>query len=128
MERVRPAYPLDVSLKEALLEIGKGLPALARLLWKLMRDSRTPLPVKIWIGGTALYIISPFNFKFRKGSALPFKLLNRVDDIVLILVALQKTFEKTPYELLESNWNYSMPLREWSDLVFKVQTDIKQFR
>jgi uncharacterized membrane protein YkvA (DUF1232 family) len=109
-------------------EILRGIPALTKLIWRLIRDAKTPLPVKIWLGGTALYLISPFNLKAGKSLPIPFRLLNRVDDLILILFAILKVFEKTPFELLEKHWSYSMPLHLWQDLVFKIHTDMKQFR
>ncbi len=128
MGRTTPAYPLDISGKEALREILRGIPALTRLIWRLIRDENTPLPVKIWLGGTALYLISPFNLSAGKALPLPFRLLNRADDLILILFAILKMFEKTPFELLEKHWSHTMPLSMWQDLVFKIHTDMKQFR
>ena len=126
--RIQPAYPLDVSAKEALNHLLKGLPSLVKLLFRLIKDSRTPLSVKIWIGGTALYILSPLNFSFGKNKILPFKILSYIDDIILILLTLQKTFKSTPYDILDKYWDYEMPIDQWNDLVFKMYTDIKSMR
>ncbi|HDR05113.1 MAG TPA: hypothetical protein ENN84_07705 [Candidatus Marinimicrobia bacterium] len=128
MGKTTPAYPLDISGKDAVREILRGVPALIKLIWRIITDKNTALPVKIWLGGAALYLISPFNFKPAKGLPLPFRFLNRADDLILILFAVLKMFEKTPFELLEKHWSHSMPLSMWRDLVFKIYTDMKQFR
>lgn len=123
--RTYPAYPLDVTTKEALGHIARAMPALAKLLFRLMKDKDVPLTVKVWIGGTALYIISPINFNFSGSRIFPFKILRYLDDIALILLTLQKSFRITPWEILEKHWDYDMPLDQWNDLVFKIQTDLK---
>ena len=124
-ERIYPAYPLDITTKEALGHITKAIPSLIKLLFRLMKDRDVPLAVKIWIGGTALYLISPINIPFAKNRIFPFKLLRYLDDIVLVLLTLQKSFRKTPWDILNKHWDYSMPLDQWNDLVFKIYTDLK---
>jgi len=46
----------------------------------------------------------------------------------LILLTIQKTLYNTPKEILEKYWDHSMPIEEWTDLVFKIQSDIRTFR
>ncbi|MEA3500314.1 MAG: hypothetical protein U9R41_04755 [Candidatus Marinimicrobia bacterium] len=122
------AYPLDVSTSEALKEIAKGIPSLLKLLFRLVKDKETPTHIKLWIVGTAVYIVSPLNLSFRKFKKFPYKIINYVDDIALILLTIQKTLYNTPIEILGKYWDYSMSIEEWSDLVFKIQSDIKTFR
>lgn len=126
--RSRPAYPLDVTLKEALTHIGKGIPSLIKLLFRLLKDRRTPVHIKIWLGGTLLYLISPLNLRFQKFQKFPFKLMNYLDDIALILIVLQKTLDTCPPELLNEHWDYKLSIIEWKDLVYKVRVDIQDFR
>ncbi len=121
-------YPLDISFKEALKKVAKGIPALLKLLFRLVKEKNTPLQIKLWIVGTAIYIISPLNLTFKTFKRFPFKIINYIDDIALILVTIQKTLDNTPKEILDKYWDYSMPIEEWGDLVFKIQTDIKTFR
>ncbi len=124
-ERMMPAYPVDVTSGEALKHIVKAVPSLLKLLYRLLRDPEVPLAVKIWIGGSAVYLFSPLNISFGKNRILPLRLLGFLDDIILILLTLQKSFQKTPYDILNKYWDYSMPLDRWNDLVFKFYTDIK---
>ncbi|MEA1986118.1 MAG: hypothetical protein U9N76_01350 [Candidatus Marinimicrobia bacterium] len=124
----KKAYPLDISVKDALKKIAKGIPALLKLLFKLLKDKNTSLHIKLWIIGTAIYVITPLNLSFRKFKKFPFKIINYIDDIALILLTIQKTIENTPKETLDKYWDYSMSIEEWSDLIFKIQTDIKEFR
>ena len=126
--KINKSYPLNVSSKEALSEIIKGIPSLLKLLFRLVKDKGTPSHIKLWIVGTAIYIVSPLNLSFHKFKRFPFKIINYIDDIALILLTIQKTLGNTPKEILEKYWDYSMSIEEWSDLVFKIQTDIRTFR
>lgn len=125
MDDKKLSYPLDVSTKEALKEIAKGVPALLKLFYRLLRDSRTPREVKWWIGGTALYLVLPINLKFKSIKRFPLQLLNYVDDIVLIFTMVQRIFKDTPDELLEEHWQYEMSLVDWRNLLYKLKIDIK---
>jgi len=125
---INKAYPLDVSTGEALKEIAKGIPSLLKLLFRLVKDKETPTHIKLWIVGTAIYIVSPLNLSFRAFKRFPFKFINYIDDIALILLTIQKTLYNTPKEILEKYWDYSMSIEEWTDLVFKIQSDIRTFR
>lgn len=126
--KINKAYPLDVSTGEALKGIAKGIPSLLKLLFRLVKDKETPTHIKLWIVGTAIYIVSPLNLSFRAFKRFPFKIINYVDDIALILLTIQKTLYNTPKEILEKYWDHSMPIEEWTDLVFKIQSDIRTFR
>lgn len=125
MDDKKLSYPLDVSTKEALKEIAKGIPALLKLFYRLLRDSRTPREVKWWIGGTALYLILPINLKFKSIKRFPLQLLNYVDDVVLIFTMVQRIFKDTPDELLNEHWQYEMSLVDWRNLLYKLKIDIK---
>lgn len=119
------SYPLNISTKEALKEIARGIPALLKLFYRLLRDERTPRRVKWWIGGSALYLILPLNLKFRKLNNFPLNLLNYVDDIILILHTVQRVLQDTPEELLMEHWEHDYGIGEWHDLLFKIHVDIK---
>jgi uncharacterized membrane protein YkvA (DUF1232 family) len=125
MDDKKLSYPLDVSTKEALKEIAKGIPALLKLFYRLLRDSRTPREVKWWIGGTALYLILPINLKFKSIKRFPLQILNYVDDVVLIFTMVQRIFKDTPDELLNEHWQYEMSLVDWRNLLYKLKIDIK---
>jgi uncharacterized membrane protein YkvA (DUF1232 family) len=112
-------------MKEALSHIARGIPSLIKLLFGLMKDRRTPVHIKVWISGTLLYLLSPFNLKIRRFKRYPFKIINYLDDLVLILMVVQKTLDTCPYELLDEHWNYKIPLIEWKDMVYKVRVDIQ---
>ncbi len=126
--RTRAAYPLDATMKEALSHIARGLPALIKLLFRLMKDRRTPLHIKVWISGTLIYLLSPLNFALKRFKRFPLKIINYLDDLALILVVVQKTLDTCPHELLEKYWDYKIPIVEWKDMVYKVRVDIQDFR
>lgn len=119
------SYPLNISTKETLKEIARGIPPFLKLLYRLMRDERTPRQIKWWIGGSALYLILPLNLKFRKLSAFPLNLLNYVDDVILILHVVQRVLRDTPEDLLEKYWEHDRSIGEWRDLLFKIRVDLK---
>ncbi len=125
MEREKLSYPLEISTKEALKEIAKGVPALLKMFYRLMRDSRTPREVKWWIGGTALYLILPINLKLRSIKRFPLQLVNYVDDVILIATMVQRIFHDTPEDLLNEHWDYNMSLIDWKNLLYKIKIDIK---
>lgn len=118
-------YPLNISTKEALKEIARGIPALLKLFYRLLRDERTPRTVKWWIGGSALYLILPLNLKFRKLKSFPLNLLNYADDVILILNTVQRVLRDTPEELLKEHWEHDRSIGEWQDLLFKIRVDMK---
>ncbi|MDZ7822487.1 MAG: hypothetical protein U5N26_12160 [Candidatus Marinimicrobia bacterium] len=118
-------YPLNITTKEALKDIAKGIPALLKLFYRLLRDERTPRRVKWWIGGSALYLILPVNLKFRNLKRFPLRLINYVDDVIVVYGMVQRIFRDTPEILLEEHWDHALPFREWQDLLFKIKTDIQ---
>lgn len=125
MEREDLSYPLEVSAKEALKEIAKGIPALLKLFYRLLRDPRTPRKVKWWIGGTALYLISPINLRFKNIKRFPFQLVNYIDDVVLIVAMIQKIFHDTPEVILHEHWDHSLSFIDWKNMLYKLKVDLK---
>lgn len=119
------SYPLNVSTKEALKEIVRGVPPLLKMFYRLLRDPATPRSVKWWIGGSALYLILPFNLKFRKLKTFPLQLLNYVDDVLLIFHTVQRVIRDTRAELLDAHWEHDISLKEWRDLLFKIKVDFQ---
>ncbi|MBN2781418.1 MAG: hypothetical protein JXR21_05600 [Candidatus Marinimicrobia bacterium] len=125
MDEKKLSYPLDVSTKEALKEIARGIPCLLKLFYRLLRDERTPREVKWWIGGSALYLILPINLKFKKLKRFPLQVLNYIDDVVVVTTMIQRIFKNTPDELLEEHWDHDISLSDWRNLLFKIKTDIQ---
>jgi uncharacterized membrane protein YkvA (DUF1232 family) len=121
------SYPLDISTKEALKEIARGIPSLLKLFYRLLRDDRTPRSVKWWISGSALYLLLPINLKFKNLKRFPVRLLNYVDDVVVTFTMIQRIFNNTPEDLLEELWDHDISLNEWQNLLFKIKTDIRNF-
>ncbi|MDD3806588.1 MAG: hypothetical protein PHE86_00945 [Candidatus Marinimicrobia bacterium] len=123
--RSRPAYPLNTSTKDALKHIIKGIPALVKLLFRLIKSRKTSLSIKLWIAGTAIYLVSPLNISIKRFKRYPLKIINYIDDFTIILVVIQKILETCPYDLLEENWDYKIPILEWKDMIYKIRTDIQ---
>ena len=125
MEREELSYPLEISTKEALKEIARGIPPLLKMFYRLLRDSRTPREVKWWIGGTALYLILPINLKFKNLKRFPLQIINYVDDVILIATMIQRIFHDTPKELLNEHWDHDLSLVDWKNMLYKLKIDIK---
>jgi uncharacterized membrane protein YkvA (DUF1232 family) len=126
--RTRAAYPLDATMKEALGHIAGGIPALIKLLFRLMKDRQTPVHIKIWLGGTILYLISPVNFSLKRFKRFPLKMINYLDDLALVLIVVQKILDTCPHELLDAYWDYKIPIIEWKDMIYKVRIDLQDLR
>ncbi|MFA6618505.1 MAG: hypothetical protein WCT23_05500 [Candidatus Neomarinimicrobiota bacterium] len=125
MEREDLSYPLEISVREALKEIAKGIPALLKLFYRLLRDPRTPREVKWWIGGTALYLVLPINLRFKNIKRFPFRLVNYIDDVILIATMIQRIFRDTPEDLLREHWEHSLSLIDWKNMLYKLKIDMK---
>jgi len=76
------------------------LPARAkiRLAWRLMRDDRLPLLVKVVIPGLVAYLLMPLDI-------IPdfIPVLGQLDDILLIVIAVAVLMRFTPVRLLEEH-------------------------
>jgi len=119
------SYPLNVTTREAMKEIARGLPSLLRLFYRLLRDDLTPRRIKWWIGGSVLYLILPINLKFRNLKRFPLRLLSYVDDILVVWGMVRRIFRDTPEILLQKHWDHDKSLTEWQNYLFKVKTDIE---
>lgn len=122
-----PTYPLETSTKEAFMIILKGIPALLKLLYRLLRNERTPKHIKWWIGGSALYLIVPINLKFKRFKTFPMKMVNYVDDVVVIVTVIQRVLKQTDPDLLEELWEHELSIHEWQDMLYKLKTDLSSY-
>ncbi|MDQ6672789.1 MAG: DUF1232 domain-containing protein [Chloroflexota bacterium] len=66
----------------------------ARLSWRLLRDSRTPLGSKLFLGGAILLIVSPINWI---PNFIP--VLGQMEDLALVALALNLFLKRVPPEL-----------------------------
>jgi uncharacterized membrane protein YkvA (DUF1232 family) len=79
-----------------LFRIGmfRSLLRSARLSWRLLRDSRTPLGLKLFLAGAVLLIVSPINWI---PSFIP--VLGQMEDLALLALALNVFLKRVPRDI-----------------------------
>lgn len=93
--RVRPR----VGAKRTVLNVIQQIPAYIRLLLGLMSDGRVSRFDRFMVVAAAAYIISPLDFI---PDFIPF--LGEVDDVFLLMLALQRLVENTGRRVLMDYW------------------------
>jgi len=79
-----------------LFRIGalRALLGSVRLSWRLVRDSRTPLGHKLFLGAAVVLIVSPINWI---PSFIP--ILGQMENLALLALALNLFLKRVPAEL-----------------------------
>ncbi len=80
----------------------RDIPHYLRLLWGLARDSRVATVDKLLVLGAALYIVSPIDVI---PDFIPF--LGQVDDLYLLILALQRMVSRAGRHVLADHWTGS---------------------
>jgi uncharacterized membrane protein YkvA (DUF1232 family) len=81
-------------------EWALALPNLAKLLYRLARDPRVPRRNKFVLAAVAGYVVIPFD-------VIPDWIpgLGQLEDLALVIVALDGLLNKVPQEILEEHWD-----------------------
>lgn len=77
------------------------LPRLVALLYRLFRDKRVSLRLRIFVGAVLAYVISPIDL-------LPEAILGPIgllDDFVLVIFAIDLLFSETDQEIIYEHWD-----------------------
>lgn len=77
----------------------RDLPHYLRLLWGMARDPRVAAVDKLLVIGAAVYIVSPIDVI---PDFIPF--LGQVDDIYLLVLALQRMVSRAGMDVLSDHW------------------------
>lgn len=82
-----------------VVEYAMLIPDIAALLWRLFRDKRVELKTKVLVGGLLAYIASPIDI-------IPdfIPLVGKIDDVAIVLFAMNKIINEVPEELILANW------------------------
>jgi len=83
----------------ALIKVIPKLPRYVRLYWRLIRDSRVSLWLKLMLVLAFIYVVSPFDLI--PDYAIP--VLGQVDDMAVIVLALRFFLTASPPEALEEH-------------------------
>ena len=79
-----------------LINFIVNIPKLIKLYYRLVKDPRTPLHLKLLLLLAILYVISPFDL-------LPdflIPIVGQVDDIIILITALRYFIKKCPPEIV----------------------------
>jgi uncharacterized membrane protein YkvA (DUF1232 family) len=84
---------------KSIIEYAMLIPDIVTLLWRLFRDKRVNRKTKMLVGGLLAYIASPLDI-------IPdfIPLIGKVDDIAIVLFAMNKIINEVPEEVILSNW------------------------
>ena len=74
------------------------LPTYARVVWGLIRDPRTPLPLKALLGAGLAYVVVPLDLV---PDAIP--ILGQADDLTVLLLVLDMFIANAPAEVREEH-------------------------
>jgi len=95
----RPSGKPRTGARRTVTSALREIPHYLRLLWGMARDSRVALVDKLLVLGAAAYIISPIDVI---PDFIPF--LGQVDDLYLLVLALQRMVSRAGQDVLEDHW------------------------
>ena len=93
------------------------LPTYARVVWGLMRDPRTPLPLKALLGAGLAYVLVPIDLV---PDAIP--ILGQADDLTVLLLVLDLFIANAPREVREEQ------MRRANDGTAQLDQDLARLR
>lgn len=84
----------------ALVKLLRGIPAFARLLFRLLGDPRVSVFDRALFGGALVYLFTPID-------VIPdwFVGVGQLDDLLLVLVTLDRLLIGTREEILSEHWD-----------------------
>src|SRR2546426_4179998 len=97
---------MDIDLKirkhrrGVLREAATLIPNFLKLLYRLFKDSRTPLAEKALLVGTIVYVVSPLDFI---PDVIP--VIGQVDDLYLVALVVLRLLSRTNDEVLREHWD-----------------------
>lgn len=98
-EEDRPSGRPRTGARRTVMGAIREIPHYVRLLWGLARDPRVALVDKLLVAAAAIYIVSPIDVI---PDFIPF--LGQVDDIYLLVLALQRMVSHAGRSVLRDHW------------------------
>lgn len=74
------------------------LPTYARMVWGIVRDPRTPLPLKALLGAALAYVVMPIDLV---PDAIP--IIGQADDLTVLLLALDLFIQNAPKDVRDEH-------------------------
>lgn len=90
------------------------IPNLLKLLYRLAEDPRVPSSEKVILAATAAYVVSPLDLI---PDVIPF--LGKVDDLVIIALALKRLFNVAGSEIMNEHWDGNQDLLTLVDRILE---------
>ncbi|MGI8786071.1 MAG: YkvA family protein [Acidobacteriota bacterium] len=87
-------------VRKRLVQLILELPALVRLIYRLIKDPRVSRMDKVLLAGVVVYVLNPLDLL---PDAIPF--IGQVDDIYLVAVALIRMAHRTDPSVLRELWD-----------------------
>lgn len=105
--------------KESFVQALRNVPMLGKLLVGLARDPRVPRRNKLIFGAIAIYLVAPIDIipDFIPG-------IGRIDDIILVALALDGMLNKVPQEVLKEHWEGEEDVLDMIQTLLGVATDL----
>lgn len=84
---------------DKIVQYAMILPDIMVLLWRLFRDKRVKIKVKMMVAGVIAYLASPLDF-------IPdfIPLVGKIDDVAIAFFGLNAIFNEVPKEIILRNW------------------------
>jgi uncharacterized membrane protein YkvA (DUF1232 family) len=86
---------------QVFAEAIKALPNLTKLCTRLLRDPLIPRRTKVLLGAAGIYVVSPLDLI----PEVLFPIVGRVDDALVLALALNRLFDAVEPEVLEEYWD-----------------------
>lgn len=83
-----------------IVELAMLIPDIIVLLWKLFKDKRVPMKIKIMVGAMLAYLVSPIDIL---PDFVPF--IGKIDDIAITFFGLNAIINEVDENLILENWH-----------------------